>query len=192
MKKKLLQKFSVGFLYFYIGISVVIGVLLYRVFMSYYPGTNLEELFAGKTGIPVFPFLGISAGVLVCIPIVIIAFRVFSRLSSEYLWVRSEKGNIYLGRGAVEMFIRDTVSGLGGVHHCESRIEVYKDNLVGINLWIDADEKNDFVRFSERIQQRVLQDLEFNFGIDKIKYFNLYLETTDILSESKGAKVTYK
>ncbi|NPV01560.1 MAG: hypothetical protein HPY53_09290 [Brevinematales bacterium] len=192
MKKKLLQRFSLIFLYFYIGISVLIGILLYRVFMSYYPGTNLEELFAGKTGIPIFQFLGIAAGVLVCIPVVILAFRLFSRLSSEYLSVHGEKGSVFLGRGAVEMFIRDTVSGLGGVHHCEARIDIQKDNMVGINLWIDADEKNDFVRFSERIQQRVLQDLEFNFGIAKIKYFNLYLETTDILSESKGAKVTYK
>ncbi|OHD56291.1 MAG: hypothetical protein A2Y33_00550 [Spirochaetes bacterium GWF1_51_8] len=192
MKKKLFQRISVYVLYGYIAVSIVIGFLLYRVFMGFYPETNIDDLFLGKTGIPAFYFVGITAGVLICIPVIILALQIFSRLSNDYLSVRGEKGIVFLSKISIESFIRDTVSGLGGVHSTECRIEIFKESFVGINLWIDADEKNDFVRFSERIQQRVLQDLQFNFGIEKIKFFNLYLESTDILSETKGAKVTYK
>jgi hypothetical protein len=78
------------------------------------------------------------------------------------------------------------------VENLEVSVDIFKENRIGIHIWLNTDEKNDFVRFSERVQQRVLQDLDFNFGIKKIKYFHVYVETTNINAGGTGYKVNYK
>lgn len=104
----------------------------------------------------------------------------------------TDKGNILLSDNSIASFVHDTVSQIAGVDTVEVKVNFLKEKAIGLNLWLDTDEKNDFIRFSERIQQRVLQDLEFNFGITKVKYFNVYIESTDINSAGAGYKVEYK
>lgn len=172
--------------------TILIGILLYRVFMGYLPGTDVNQLFLSRLGMPAFRFLGISAGILIGLPVILIAFEIYARLSSAYIMIKTDKGNVLLSDQAISSFIRDSVGQMPGVSDLSVDIRIFKENRIGIHIWVDTDEKNDFLRFSERIQQRVLQDLEFNFSVNRIRYFNVYLESTNIDINAKGQKVEYK
>ncbi len=172
--------------------SVIIGILLYRVFIAYDPRISLNQIFKTRIGISSFQFLGISAGFLIVLPVLLTVFEIYARFSSSYIHIKTDKGDVLLSDNAISTFIHDTVTLMPGVEDVSVNINIMKENVMGINLWIDTDEKNDFLRFSERIQQRVLQDLEFNFSVNKIKYFNVYLESTNVDINAKGQKVEYK
>ncbi len=173
-------------------VTILIGIMLYRVFMGYVPGADINQLFLSRLGLPAFRFLGISAGFLIGLPVIMITFEIYSRLSASYILIKTDKGNVLLSDQAIASFVKDTVIQIQGVEDVSVDIRIFKENRVGLHLWIDTDEKNDFLRFSERIQQRVLQDLEFNFSVNRIKYFNVYLESTNIDVNTKGQKVEYK
>jgi hypothetical protein len=192
MKKKILKVIKRVLFYTFIAFSVGIGVELYRVFLGYYPGVNINELFIARIGVDAFFFFGVCAGILISLPIALVAFEIYYRFSSAYVHFLTENGMVHLSDKAMENFILDVVSEIAGVKSLEVSVDIFKENSIGIHLWVDTDEKNDFVRFSERIQQRVLQDLEFSFGIKKTRFFSVYVESTDIQASSTGYKVDYK
>jgi hypothetical protein len=192
MKKKWISTTRKVLLYSFCAISIIAGFLLYRVFLTYVPGADLDYIFLNRTGMPAFRFIGISAGVLISLPLLVVAFSVYEAIATSYIRVTCEKGTVLLSDTAIASFIHDTVSQISGVDSVEVRVNLLKEKSIGISIWLDIDEKNDFIRFSERIQQRVLQDLEFNFGLTKVKYFNVFLESTDINSGSGNYKVNYK
>ncbi len=189
--KKLLRVIKQALNYTFLCASVIIGIFLYRVFLGYVPGVNIADLFILKTGIQAFPFFGICAGICISFPFIIIAFEIYYRFSTSYISFITENGFVHLSDTAIAGFIKDVVAGLAGVETVEATIEIFKENRLGIHIWLDTDEKSDFVRFSERVQQRVLQDLDFNFGIKKIKYFHVYIESTNINTGTAGYKVDY-
>ena len=192
MKKRMLNSIKVALSILFAISAIVIGVLMYRVFMGYLPGSDINRLFQSRVGMPAFRFFGISAAILVGIPVLWGALEVYAFFSTSYAIVHSERGRIFLSDRAMVSFIQDTVSLLAGVEDVTADVRIFKENRVGVNIWVDTDEKNDFIRFSDRILQRVLQDLEFNFGINKIRYFNVYVESTNIESGSSAKKVKYK
>lgn len=192
MAKKTLKTIKWVLFSLLLASSAVIGILLYIVFLNYVPGVNINDLFIVRTGLPAFHFFGLSAGILISLPVLLATIEFFSRAASSYVHVISETGFIHLGDKAIRSFIDDVVSDIPGVESLEVSVDIYKENKLGIKIWIDTDEKSDFVRFSERVQQRVLQDLEFNFGIKKIRFFHVFIETTNIKSGSAGYKVNYQ
>ena len=192
MKKQILNKIKTVLSVLFALCAVFIGVLMYRVFMGYVPGTDINRLFQARAGMPAFRFFGVSAAILVSIPVIWAGFEIYARFSSSYAIVHSEKGRIFLSDRAMMSFIQDTVSLMAGVEDVTADVRIFKENRIGVNIWVDTDEKNDFIRFSERILQRVLQDLEFNFGIHKIRYFNVYVESTDIEAGNATQRVKYK
>lgn len=194
MKKRLrkaLRVIRIVSLYTFFVLTIFIGVEFYRVFLAYVPGININDLINAKIGISAFKFLGISAGILISFPIIICAFEVYYHFSASYVTFLSELGSIHLSDSAIECFIKDIVSNISGVESVDVSVEIFKENRLGIHIWLDTDEKSDFVRFSERVQQRVLQDLDFNFGIKKIKFFHVYVESTNINAGGTGFKVDY-
>lgn len=192
MKRQTLKVIKRILFYTFLVLALFVGIELYRVFMMMNPQSDFTEVFTLTIGISPFIFLGIVAGVMISFPILITAFELYFTFATSYIIVESSKGSIMLSDTAIESFVRDTVNGLAGVDSVEVSVDVFKENQIGIKLWLGTDEKNDFVRFSERIQQRVVQDLEFNFGIRKFKFFKVFLESTDINSAAKGYKVQYK
>jgi len=192
MKKQMLNKIKVALSILFALCAVVIGVLMYRVFMGYVPGTDINRLFQARAGMPAFRFFGVSAAVLVGIPVLWAGFEIYTMFSASYAVVRSEKGRIFLSDRAMMTFIQDTVLLMAGVEDVTADVRIFKENRIGVNIWVDTNEKNDFIRFSERILQRVLQDMEFNFGIHKIRYFNVYVESTNIEAGAATQKVKYK
>lgn len=192
MKSRIIAIIRNIFSYVILGFSVIIGLMLYRVFMVYSPGADINDLFVKRIGISAFHFLGLSSGILISFPIIFVAILVFERFSTAYVRVKSDKGLMFLSEFAIQEFISDTVGNIKGVQDVQVKVDIFKDNRVGVNLWLETDEKSDFIRFLERVRQRVIQDMEYNFGINSIRFFNVYLETTDINSEGKRYKVNYK
>lgn len=168
------------------------GVMFYRVFMRLTPEGDFAAAFSSGTGMSSFAFFGWGAGIFLGLLILIGACELFLLLSRGYITAHTENGEVLLSDKAISAFIHDSVTQIAGVDGVEVSVSIFSDNEVGLKIWLDTTEKNDFVRFSERIQQRVLQDLEFNFGIDKIRYFKAFVETTDIDSTTSGQKVQYK
>ena len=176
----------------FLVIILFIGILLYRIFLNYVPGANIADLFQSKIGLSLFHFIGICSGLFITFPVLIGAADVFYRNTLSYIHFNTETGMIHLSDKAIANFILDIVSEIAGVESIEVSVNIFKENKVGIRIWVYTDEKNDFLRFSERIQQRVIQDLEFNFSIKKIKYFHVYVESTNIQSGANGYKVNYQ
>lgn len=190
-KKKLASVIKKTLYYTFIGITAATGIFLYIMFLGYTPGANVNDLFMTRIGIGVLPLTGILSGIFITFPVLIIAFEIYTRVSFSYINYMTENGSIHLSDGAIAAFVTDVVTQISGVESQEVSVTIYKENRIGIHIWLDTDEKSDFVRFSERVQQRVLQDLEFNFGIKKIKYFHVYIESTNINASGTGYKVNY-
>jgi hypothetical protein len=178
--------------YSFLAISFLMGLALYRIFLGYVPGINITDLFISKVGIPAFPAFGIIAGVLISFPVLILAFQVYFKYSSSYVSFASRTGKIHLSDHSISGFISDIVLDIAGVESAEISVDIFKENRVGIHIWVDTDQKSDFVQFSEKIQQKVLQELDNGFGIKNIKYFHVYIESTNINTGKTGYKVNYK
>lgn len=192
MKNKTIRIIEKVLFYTFLTASVFTGIELYRVFMVYAPGADFQKIFLSVIGVPPFTFFGIAAGILISFPVLLVVLRLYEAFATSYLSAATEKGTVLLSARAVESFVTDTVSQIDGVDRIDVSIDFLRDNQIGIRMWLDTDEKNDFIRFAERIEQRVVQDLQFNFGITKIKYFRIMLESTDINASDKSAKVEYK
>ena len=190
-KKKVLSVIKQVLFVADVVLTLLIGLSLYLVFWGYAPGVNINDLFVSRLKIGAFQFIGISAGILITLPVLIAAIAIYIRFIASYVSYQTEIGIIHLSDASIESFITDVVSQITGVESVEVAISIYKENGLGINIWLDTDEKSDFVRFSERVQQRVLQDLDFNFGIKKIRYFHVYIESTNINAGGTGYKVNY-
>lgn len=192
MRKKAFRVVDRVIFYTFLAASLFTGIELYRVFMVYAPGADFQQIFLSVIGVSPFLFFGILSGVFISFPILLAALELYGAISASYIRAVSEKGTILLAASAVESFVRDTVSQIAGVDKIDVSVDYLRNDQIGIRMWLDLDEKNDFIRFSERIQQRVVQDLEFNFAISKIKYFKIMLESTDVTASAKDFKVEYK
>lgn len=191
-RKKTLKVIRLSLIGIFLAFCFFLGIEFYRVFLSYVPGVNITDLFLSKIGLSAFHFFALSAGGLISFPVLIAAFEIYFRNSSSYVSYLTETGFIHLSDRSIERFIYDVVSEIEGVESLEVSVEVYKENWIGIHIWVDSEEKTDFVLFSEKIQQRVLQDLEFNFSIKRIRFFHVYMENTNILSDGSNFKVKYQ
>lgn len=192
MKKKRIRQTKNVLLIVFAVLAVIIGLLSYRVFMSYYPGVNWNDLIKAKTGLSAQLWFSLSAGLLVAVPLLLVALSIYEHFAFSYVSYLSDHGVIFLSDRSMESFITDVVSEMAGVEAVDVSVEIFKENKLGIRIWLDTDEKNDFVRFAERVQQRVLQDLDFNFGIKKIRHFQVYVESTNILAGNGHPRVQYR
>ena len=192
MKKKILKTIRLVLVILFLTVIAVIGIMLFRVFLTYYPGANVGDLFQARLGIPAFNFLGVTAGILISFPVILAAFEIYFRFSMSYVHFVTENGFIHLGDEAIAAFIRDSVSEVKGVSSADVRVSVYKENKIGVLIWIDTDDRSDYVGFSQKIQQKVIHDLDYHFGVKKVRYFHVYVESTDIGSSDNGYKVKFK
>ncbi|MEJ5284374.1 MAG: hypothetical protein ACP5Q5_07765 [Brevinematia bacterium] len=176
LKKKYITKLKNYLFWTFIAISIITGIIFYIVFLSYYPGINWSEFFITKMKINFFEFSGIIASLFVSLPILIIAFEIFSKNSTSYVIGKSEKINLFFSEDSIKTFTENTILTFNGIENVNVKVDIFKKNFVGLHIYIELSEKTDFVKFSERISERLRQDLEFNFGITEIKFLNIYIE----------------
>lgn len=185
LKKNFIKKLKTYLFWTFITISIITGIIFYRVFLSYYPGINWSEFFITKMKINFFEFSGIIASLFVSLPIIIIAFEIFSKNSTSYIVGKSEKANIFFSEDSIKTFVENTVLTFNGVENVTVRVDIFKKIYIGLHIYIELSEKTDFVKFSERISERLRQDLEFNFGITEIKFLNIYIENLSHSNEQR-------
>ncbi|MCX7821121.1 MAG: alkaline shock response membrane anchor protein AmaP [Brevinematales bacterium] len=183
LKKKYISKVRDYLFWILIILSVALGIIFYKVFLSYYPGINWSEFFITKLKINFFEFSGIVASIFVSLPIIIIAFEIFFRNSTSYITGKSEKTSLYFSEDAIKTFVENVVFTFNGIENVLVKVEIFKKNYLGLHIYIELSEKTDFVKFSERISERVRQDLEFNFGITEIRFLNIYIENLSHTNE---------
>lgn len=192
MKKKILKTIRLVLIILFLAAITVIGIMLFRVFLAYYPGANIGDLFQARLGTPAFNFFGVTAGILISFPVILGAFEIYFRFSMSYVHFVTENGFIHLSDSSIASFIHDSVSEVKGVSSADVRVSVFKENKIGIHIWIDTDDRSDYVSFSQKIQQKVIHDLDYHFGVKKIRFFHVYVESTDIGASDNGYKVRYK
>lgn len=192
MKKRILKTIRLVLVILFVATALIAGILLFRVFLAYFPGANIGDLFQARLGMPAFNFFGITAGILISFPVILAAFEIYFRFSRSYVHFVTENGFIHLSDESVSQFINDSVSETRGVASVDVQVSVFKENRIGVHIWVDTDDRVDYVSFSQKIQQKVIRDLDFHFGIKKIRFFHVYVESTDIGSAENGYKVKYK
>ncbi len=180
---------------FYPIVALGLFLLLFPVwklmfFLKKHPDSisQSKEIFP----IPLHVVLVVLFLLYVTILVVIFVMELILRTRKDYLMVKSATGDILLKENSVAQFIRDTLLEINGVDLVDIEVTILKENAIGLNIWVDSTEKNDYVRFSERIQQRVIQDLEFNFGITKIRYFRVFLESTHIQNTKQPIRIHFE
>ncbi len=175
-KKKNIKKLRDYIFWSFIIISILTGIIFYITFLSYYPGINWNDFFISKFKIKFFEFSGIIASIFVSIPVILIATEIFYKNSTNYLLVKSEKCTILVSEQTIKNFCENIVLSFNGVKNTLTKVDIFKKNFIGLQIYIELSEKTDYIKLSERITERIKQDLEFNFGIKEIKFINVYIE----------------
>ncbi len=175
-KKKNIKKLRDYIFWSFIIISILTGIIFYITFLSYYPGINWNDFFISKFKIKFFEFSGIIASIFVSIPVILIATEIFYKNSTNYLLVKSEKCTILVSEQTIKNFCENIVLSFNGVENTLTQVDIFKKNFIGLQIYIELSEKTDYIKLSERITERIKQDLEFNFGIKEIKFINVYIE----------------
>lgn len=192
MTKNGIKQFLERFYPIVLGVIFVLSFPVWKLLFLIKKDPALFSQLKTSLSLPIFLLLLILFLVFIAVVVIAGVLELILRTRQDYLIVKTATGDILLKQHSVEQFIRDTLLEITGVDFVDVEVSILKGNAIGLNIWMDSTEKNDYVRFSERIQQRVVQDLDFNFGVSKIRFFRVFLESTHIRNGKQPIRVHFK
>ncbi len=179
-----------GIIYFvFLAVSFLTGILLYTAFLGYQPGLNMSDLLYHVSGISPFLFFGITAVFLISFPVVLAALAVYGRYRGTYYSLMAGNAAVHFSDRAIAGFVRGAASLEPGAEAEGAIVDIFKGHELGIRLWIGVHGKWDYIDLSEKVRKRVVEGLESSFGINRIRYFHIILESAAVEKAAPAAGV---
>ena len=191
-KRKILDRINTGMVILLVAICISTGFSMYRIFMSYVPGSDLNQLFLSRLSVSAFDFFVVISTLLIAAPIILLAFQLFSLFSGSYIRQSTQKGVFFIGEEALHETVIACAQNQPNVENAEARIELYSKARIGIHLWLELAIGTDYAQFAAEMESKIAERLESDFGILNIRYINIYLDTVSAANTKTNIKIRYK